>query len=213
MAVIPPAVAVIGRCMIALSVLLIVVLTGCAASPGPAQLHLSHDEYHNAFDAAIEAARKESLVGGFRDRRAGVVETQPTSAPTMLEPWHAVREPMQRTLESTLGHQRRRARFEFMPLLAPDDQASAAALDLLAVDEVDADLTRYEGAMQLRVLVHVERLQRPGLRRSTWTRRAASTATGPEDDVTENRPFWVPMGRDEAMERRLLARVEKALGK
>ena len=98
----------------------------------------------------------------------------------------------------------RRARFEFMP--AGLDPASA-------VDGVD-DLTDFAQALELRVLVTVERASRPGLRSSTWSQlRSSSAIIIPPANSGQPLPgqHWVPLGRDEAFERRLLAEVEQAV--
>ena len=172
-------------------------VTGCASQAGPEKLLIATSEYERVFVSAIEVARRESLVGGLRDRRTGVIETEPEFAPTILEPWHAGGEPSSRLMESTISFQRRRARFEFSPHPLAD------------VGEA-VDLTRYEGELDLRVFVHVDRMHTVGRRRSTWSRRVSSIEEVLEVDESVTRR-WVPAGRDTAMERRLLAALQTAL--
>jgi len=174
--------------------LLVVSLTfttmGCrGSSPGPQQLVIEPGQYEQAFDASVEVARQQGMFGGLRDRRTGVIETMPAQAPNIMEPWHTYREPTGRVMENTFSLQRRRARFEFSP-------SQPSADDLSVVD----------GPLELRVLVYVERSHRPGVRRSTWTRRATTWSTIIEDGPVGRN--WVPIGRDVDMERRLLAAVQ-----
>lgn len=174
---------------------------GCAA-PGRYADHLTiaGADYNRTFDAAVEVARQEAFVGGLRDRRTGVIETEPAIAPTMLEPWYAHRESCEQIVQSTISLQRRRARFEFIPVV--DDAASAS------------DVMAYEGDLQLRVFVFVDRRHTVGRRRSTWTRRAVSAE---EIWEIEAGPIigghWEPIGRDTAMEGRLMAKLQAALNR
>ena len=70
------------------------------------------------------------------------------------------------------------------------------------------DLTEYDGALELRVTVTLERAHMPGRRRSTWS-RSLTTRT---EIITTSGPlpalFWEPVARDTAFERRLLAALD-----
>lgn len=190
-------------------VALCVIFIGCASPHGPASLQVAGDSYDHAFDTVIDVARSEAFIGGLRDRRSGVVETEPAYIATLLEPWAAFRDPAYVTTQSTISQQRRRVRFEFSPIEpVADDQAQPSFFSL---GTSDVDLTRFKGDLELRVLVHVERLHRPGLRRSTWTRRVTSSTTGSDGDQPMPSRAWVPVGRDQAMEQRLLGKVQQAL--
>ena len=98
-----------------LSALLVAI--GCASMPGPQQAHLRIDpaEYHQAFDAAVEAARRAGMPPTFRDRRRGLIDTAPSIAGSIFEPWRDDKATFSQRLESTIAFQRRRARFEFTP--------------------------------------------------------------------------------------------------
>jgi hypothetical protein len=198
-----------------LPLLLILIPGGCAKSPGPDLLRLDAGTYHEAFDAAMEASRTHGLPPALRDRRRGVIETQPALATSVLEPWHDDNATLGQSLENTIAFQRRRARFEFAPTGTAPPAATgdtAAVPDLLGVETRDLDLSAYHGELELRVQVIVERAHTMGVRRSTWSRRSTTRATI-DSPAREGVPasFWTPVSRDEAFERRLLAAVDHAL--
>lgn len=181
-------------------------ISGCAASPdGPTAIGIAAGEYAAAFDAAAEVAWEEGLAPALRDARAGIIETDPARTPSLLEPWRWSGESSRELRGSTLGHQRRRARFEFTPVTAArsaDDTTATAtattatatatattstaddarradqapAPDLLGSRGRETDLTATGEPLELRVWVFVEREQQPGTRPSTWTRTASSRA-------------------------------------
>jgi len=155
------------------------------------------------------------MLATMRDPRSGVIETDPAMAGSILEPWRP-NASFSQTWENTLHLQQRRARFEFTPVSfqpsPPTDQLTGP--DLLHAQSPEIDLTQYEGPIELRVWVYVERGYQPGMRRDPWTRTATTRETiVPNDPLAKPLPrqYWVPMTRDEAAERRLLARVSKAL--
>jgi hypothetical protein len=62
--------------------------------------------------------------------------------------------------------------------------------------------------------VFVERAHNPGVRRSTWTRKATTETALVVPEGERGIPAgmqWTPITRDPAYERRLLAAVEEAL--
>ncbi len=186
---------------------------GCATSVGPAYLTIDSTAYAQAFDAAIAAARANDMPPALRDRRLGVIETTPSIAASILEPWRGGNASLDQALENTVVLQRRRARFEFTPATIRDAAVSGPP-DLLGLAGPPTDLTAFQGAVELRVSVVVERAYSPGIRRSTWSSSGTTRAiirrpaTDPES-VTE--PFWAPVSRDTAFEQRLLAQVARSL--
>jgi len=199
-----------------LPLLLIASLGGCAKPPGPDRLRIAAGSYHEAFDAAMEASRINGLPPALRDRRGGVIETEPAFATSILEPWRDDNATLGQSLENTIAFQRRRARFEFAPAGAAPPTADPAAPpgpDLLGIETRDLDLTAYDGDLELRVLVMVDRSHAMGIRRSTWSRRSTTQAMidAPASDGDIPPRFWTPVSRDEAFERRLLAAVHDAL--
>ena len=191
-------------------------VNGCATSQGPDFLSIDSQRYSDAFDAAVEAARVAGLSPIVRDRRSGLIETEPRIAGSVLEPWRDDNASFTQAIENSITFQRRRARFEFAPVIFQPDQAPDAQLtgpDLFGTQAAEIDLSRHTGPLELRVWVYVERSYTPGLRRSTWT-RANTTRTRivpAEDDGALPRQYWTPVHRDEAFERRLLTAVQSAL--
>lgn len=215
---------------LALRVMAVVVLLGgcgCASSGGPQVITVSSAQYAQAFDAAVEAARRAGMPAAFRDRRAGVIDSEAHIAGSIIEPWRTDNASLKQAVENTIGFQRRRARFEFAPAEFtnvqgqdewPAEHPQAAvnrAADLstpLHSRQPARDLTAHQGDLEIRVWVFVERANAPGFRRGTWTRRTASRAglitSQPQDPATIS---WTPVARDTAYEQRLLASIRSNL--
>lgn len=186
---------------------------GCATSAGPAYLTIDSTAYAQAFDAAIAAARANDMPPALRDRRLGVIETTPSIAGSILEPWRSGNASLDQAMENTVVLQRRRARFEFTPATIRD-AATGGPPDLLGLSGPPADLTSFEGAVELRVSVIIERAYSPGIRRSTWSGSGTSHAVirrPASDPEATTKSFWAPVARDTAFEKRLLALVARTL--
>jgi hypothetical protein len=198
----------------------ILAIAGCAAPVGPASLEVDSGRYAEAFDAAAASASAIGLEPSLRDRRAGLIETAPRIAGSILEPWVPGNATLGAAFENTIAFQRRRVRFEFDPH-RPDTPVPATPSatgsaprgpDLFGVGPRSPDLTQYGGQLVLRVRVYVERAVAPGLRRDTWSRALTTQATiRYEGEPALPAVFWEPIGRDEALERRLLADVGRRL--
>jgi hypothetical protein len=193
-------------------------LGGCGAPEGPDVLRIEAGKYGAAFEAAVEVARDVGMPAILRDRRGGVIETEPEIAPSLLEPWRLDGATITTRLENTLALQRRRMRFEFTPArFQPEAAGSEEGLegpDLLALEGGEIDLTSLDEPLEVRVRVYLERAYEPGLRHDTWSRRL-TTRTTILLDGDEPRPmestFWTPVARDRDFERRTLAAMEQAL--
>ncbi len=135
-------------------------LSGCATSQGPAFLTIQAEAYADAFDAAVEAAAEAGLPPTVRDRRSGVIETEPRIAGSVLEPWRTDNASFAQAMKNTITFQRRRARFEVTPAgFRPRESAEASLTgpDLFALRDAEVDLSRLAGPLELRVWVYVER--------------------------------------------------------
>ncbi|MGI9014459.1 MAG: hypothetical protein ACR2GY_09450 [Phycisphaerales bacterium] len=195
---------------------MVLTLAGCASSRGPESIVVSPGAYAQTFDAAIECARDMGLYPETIDRRAGIITTTPRMAGSILEPWDRQNASLSQSLENTLQHQRRVARFEFVPVDqagdADDVPGETSQASVVPLDPVDDDLTQSEHPLRLDVIVMVEREYRPGIRRSTWTHHVQSRtieidAAG--QPVQGGERFWTTVKRDHAAERRLLAAIDK----
>ena len=146
-------------------------------------------------------------------------ETEASIAPSILEPWRSGNSSLSQAMENTIGFQRRRARFEFAPLDASpgrsDSEEPLTEPDLLGIRTPRIDLSEYDGRLELRVWVYLERGHTPGIRRFTWTRiKTTKTQTFSSDAKGRSAPdstFWQPISRDRAFEQRLLAVVSQAM--
>ena len=187
--------------------------TGCAStSTGPGVLVIESSNYAAAFDAAASVVRADGMKPAVMDRRGGYIHTDPAAAGSLVEPWKPRASSPRQALENTMTLQRRTARFEFRPAgveeLPNTDVGKLAGPALLT--GLDVDLTTYEGPIEVRVWVYVDRQYKRGIRRGTWSLRAETvTKELPPDSLWEQTPsrFWVPMTRDVARERALLASV------
>jgi hypothetical protein len=197
----------------------VVAALGCSAPPAQDVLAIESNQYELAFDAAVAAAREQGMPPAFRDRRAGVIETEPAVAPSLLEPWRIDGASLDKRVEQTINYERRRTRFEFTPtgFIPPADlpDETLTGPDMLALEAAPRDLTRHEGELELRVRVFVEQARTLGVQRGTWSRRTTSQA-----DIVERigaariklpSRFWTPVARDREFEHRLLAAVQRRL--
>jgi hypothetical protein len=211
-------------------------LAGCApASEGPELLVIPASLYARAFDAADAAVRDESMPPALRDRRSGVIETEPRVAGSVLEPWRTDNATSEQAWENTFSFQRRRVRVEFLPEgFDPETSDELAGPDVVGLDSPLRDLTTHEGRIEVRVWAYLERSYTYGVRRSAWTssgqRQArifdagveVSTTPPPTDwerqhSIAEERrgairsAYWIPVSRDPAFERRVLAEIQRRM--
>ncbi|MEE2972152.1 MAG: hypothetical protein VX672_03420 [Planctomycetota bacterium] len=202
--------------------LLVLGLSGCT-TPAPDHLQITGSAYPAAFQAAEEATRRAGMPATLSDRTAGVIESSPRLAGSILEPWRIDHSTVEQWTTSTLHKQRRRVRFEFLPLdFAPVDPSGVEPLvgaPLPGSGEAlsrSVDLDHFDGPIEVRVWVWIEREQGGELRRNTWSRRSRDFATDPlaqdpvTDATTRSSGRWTPVERDLGMERRLLAEVAAA---
>jgi hypothetical protein len=197
----------------------LLLLPGCSSGGSADRLVIAPDRYSDAFDAASSVVRDLGLPPELRSRRAGIIETTPVRAPSVLEPWASDGSRLARRWEGTVSQQRRRARIEFAqvdarPPAAPRDEAEPLrGPDVLGLADDVPNLIDGTSDLELRVWVFVERAHHPGVRRSTWSRQltSRSTITPPRSDEPLPATFWTPVARDQALEQRIVAEIERRL--
>lgn len=199
-------------------IMLSAAMCGCSTSRGPEVLVIPAGSYAAAFDAAVAAAANVGMKPSLLDRRGGVIETDSAVAGSVMEPWKPRAASPRDALENTLSLQRRSARFEFRhmePELPRErDIGALRGPDVLAEALRGGDLTNFEGALELRVWVYVDRFYRRGTRQGSWTMSSQTVSREmPGDAIWEQSPrqFWRPVARDVAGEQSLLAEVESTL--
>ena len=202
----------------------LLIIGGCASNPGPERIRIQGGEYATAFTAAEEAAVSVGMPPMVSDRVGGVIEGRPRLAGSLIEPWRIDNSGVDQTLENTINKQRRRIRFEFLPkdFRAPEPtgegELRGAVVPGSTIDlQRSINLLNQEDQIEVRVWVYVERQFIPYLQRQTWSRVGMRYAQNPiematnSDGVVRDSGRWTPVGRDQAMERRLLTRVRDAL--
>jgi len=210
------------RCATAAAALtaLVVVACGCQGSSRQV-MTIEAADYERAFATVRDVMRREGMPASFADPRAGVIETQPRIAGSILEPWRTDNGSLEVAWENTVAMQRRRARFEFAPIgfrsqegggQAEGDRGQGHDTDLLAIDDPLPDLTATDQPLELRAWVYVERYEVPGQRRSTWTREKTTRTRIADDahpDADESR--WSVVSEDGDYAADLLEKVDDEL--
>jgi len=187
---------------------------GCASNRGPEVVTITASEYQLAFDSAMNAVREVGMPAELIDRRTGILETEYRNAGTMFEPWRSDSTTASSAFESTINHERRKVRIEFTPVQFTDQPGADELLtgpDFTGERIGVADLTTYDGRIEIRALVQLERSTVVGRRRGDWTRRSTTVTRDPDSGLDRSQTFWTPIARDEALERRLLREIEKAI--
>lgn len=203
-------------------ILLALLPAACQAPEQEDSLRLDRGDYNRAFRACIEAGREQDMPPALADRGNGIIETEPRLIGSLLEPWRTDTKGIDQTLQATMQMERRRVRFVFVPegfepqAIDGESDFQGAAAPGSPEDLARFDLETYEGPIELRTRVFIERGFRPGIRQSTWSGTLRTMTTEPQpkrrDDGTTRIPTqWTPIGRDEVAERRLTARVAELL--
>jgi len=197
-------------------------LSGCNTMDGPEVISLTSSDYPAIFEACLDQTRDAGMPAVMADRTIGVIESKPRHIGSFVEPWRLDSSGLEQTANATLQFERRRVRFEFVPanldLPAPagDRKLTGPMIPGSIPDEKRFDLEHYQGPIELRAWVYIERGFTPGLNpgrwslalTTTWTDAARGDNRRGADETTRSRTEWTPIARDEAMERTLLARVQ-----
>ena len=200
------------------------VLIGGCTSPSRATLAIDASSYDQAFHAACTAAQDAGMPPLVKDAVGGVIQGRPRLAGSLIEPWRFEGQDFTAAFANTINKQRHRVRIEFVPVgfRPPEPRGEGLLLGGVVpgstIDEAASiDLLSHVGEIEVRVWVYIEREFIANLQTSTWTRRGKlyardpAEAQRPRDGTTRSSGKWTPVGRDVAMEGRLLAQIADAL--
>ena len=175
--------------------------TVAAVSAEPVVADVAAAEYDAVFEAAVETLRDMRFEVDRKDRRFGVVTTEPMMAASVAEPWYQDNTTAWQAFEATLHKQRRRVRVELTPATTVPSDNDPAAGDAAS------------GDYQMQVVVDVERQYHPprpihtsALARVTY-RRADRRYRPVETEAGVEESYWASLGRDERLERRLMEMI------
>ncbi|MBI1372819.1 MAG: hypothetical protein GC159_08675 [Phycisphaera sp.] len=159
------------------------------------------NEYDQVFDATVDVLRDKRYVVDRKDRRFGVVTTEPRIAASVFEPWYDDNSTGHQVAEASLNHERRTIRVEIQPVKAADD--SGAITDRYQLF-VQVDMDRRHNPPQT---LNSAALGRMSIQQSRRINRPLLTERGIE------KVEWSPIGRDELLEQRLVEEIlHRAVG-
>lgn len=176
-------------------------------------MRLSASDYGAAFDAALAVLDGYGFEVDRRDYRFGVVSTLPKWSPSIAEVWIGDNTTLAQMGASTLNMQRRRVLVELKPVSAADWGEGEGVSSEVSSGPRSVD--NAGGEYWLVVRVEVEQQTAPtryvagaaGLR--VFSELPDSYANLPGDDTS--RRYWVAMGDDDPLARRLLAAIRERL--
>jgi len=204
------------------------VLGGCMgalSSKGPEKLTVEPAQYQRAFDAATTVIRSMGFKIAMVDRSNGIIESEPRHAGGALEPWRIDNSGPVDAAGNTIMSRRRRVRVEFLPESAPlesvraDATLTGAAIPGSTRSDDRFDVQTATGPIDMAVWVYIDRSFIEGSKpdpytggfASAWTNRMNQKPIDAQDDSIRDNPLWTPMGRDDAFERTIAAKVADEL--
>jgi hypothetical protein len=192
-----------------------VLLCGCASVPQDVSTSIPASNYASTFEAAKATLRDYRFVIERVDARAGVITTRSKPTAGLITPWDKEQSTTRQELEELINQEVRTVRVEFVPVAAQagEPATSPRKATLTPADEAVGDLIDLRDGsqdLQCRVVVAVERLHRPGRLLSTKTIRGTRNYEDPELNRRGLAPLSAePLGRDVALEQRLIEAIQK----
>ena len=190
----------------AIIVVLASLLMGCASGePKRATFSINEGQYAQAFDAARRTLRDMRFELDRVDARHGVLSTHRKHSAGLATPWDREQSSLSQEWEDFANHQFRTVRIIFEPVGAakPEQPASPTA-----PSPAPNDLREFVGPITGTVIVVIERRSRPHRRIDTTSIRLSTFA---RDPINRGGTFTRPIARDEHLERRLAARIQRRL--
>lgn len=186
---------------------------GCTSAPEPRTFEVGAGEYGRAFDAAKQVIRDADFEMARVDAQGGIITTLPRSSSGYATPWLHHGTTIDDNTESLAHFQRRSVIVVFEPAGAAADAATPQTPASSPPPEGALDLREYDGALQARVEVIVERVYRPGRRPDATSVRLNSITIDPALEAQGLQPlFTVERRLDERLSGRLVKKILTALG-
>lgn len=168
-------------------------------------------EYAKGFEVVKNVLRDYRFELDRIDARHGVITTRAKPTAGVVTLWDKEQSTAGQEAEELINQELRAVRVEFVPAGADSHQRST----LTPTDIADADLKDLRNEQQsLRIVVTVNQLRvhRPGRQPSTKSIRSSTMYADPELSRRGVAPMAIEeLGRDEKLESRLLAAIEKQL--
>jgi hypothetical protein len=201
---------------IALAMLALAALAGCTTWQGPTEITVPAGEYDRSVQTAVETLNRLGYRCTVIDREAGVVDTDPLRAGSLVEPWRTDNASLSDAASNTVSPRRRQVRLSWTPVGAERPLAEPATLggpELPGSKAPSPSTDLATATLILRAIVSLEQQYTPGDRISPYSASLSSGFTEPRaaTDGPADRGTWTPVGRDEATEQRILGLIGRAL--
>ncbi len=189
----------------------LLLLTGCGSAARVSDTPLETQEYAKGFEVVKNVLREYRFELERIDARHGVITTRPKPTAGLVTPWDGEQSTTRQEAEELINQELRAVRVEFVPTGVDSVQRST----LTPANTAEGDLKDLRSEQQpLRIVVTVNQLRvhRPGRQMSTKSIRSSTMYTDPELQRRGLAPMSIEeLGRDEKLESRLLAAIEKQL--
>ncbi len=201
---------------IAFAVLVLAALTGCTTWQGPTEIAVPVGEYDRSVQTAIDTLNRLGYRCTMIDREAGVVDTDPLRAGSLVEPWRTDNASLSDATANTVSPRRRQVRLSWTPVGVEQPLVEPSTLGGPELPGSKAPSPKPDLAtapLILRAIVSLEQQYTPGDRMSSYSASLSSSFSEPRTATTGpvDRGTWTPVGRDEATEQRILGLIERAL--
>jgi len=200
-----------------LAVLALAALTGCTTWQGPTEITVPAGEYDRSVQTAVDTLNRLGYRCTVIDREAGVVDTDPLRAGSLVEPWRTDNASLSDAAANTVSPRRRQVRLSWTPVGAEQPLVEPATLggpELPGSTAPSPSTDLATAPVILRAIVSLEQQYTPGDRISPYSASLSSRYTEPRSGTEGpvDRGTWTPVGRDEATEQRILGLIQQALG-
>lgn len=189
----------------------LLLLAGCNSAPRVSDTPLEIQEYAKGFEVVKNVLREYRFELERIDARHGVITTRPKPSAGLVTPWDKEQSTTRQEAEELINQEMRAVRVEFVPAGVDSVQRST----LTPANTAEGDLKDLRSEQQpLRIVVTVNQLRvhRPGRQMSTKSIRSSTMYIDPELQRRGLAPMSIEeLGRDEMLESRLLAAIEKQL--